>query len=250
MAGKTFSELLDQTTDQCRTMDAPLGRRLQAVADRVRELAPDFADVVGRMVERLERNGVGLNAPAPGDLMPEFLLPDQDGRLNRLSDFTSKGPVVVSFNRGHWCPYCQLNADALARAAPDLQALGAQIVAITPELPRYSRELKDYAGAPFPILADLDGGYALELSLLFWVGDEKRDAMKAGGFNIEPYQGNTTWMLPVPATFVVGTDGRVKERYIDPDYRRRMPIDDLLAALRGLRPSQPQTAQAAAADGG
>ena len=68
--------------------------------------------------------------------------------------------------------------------------------------------------------------------MLFWVGDEKREAMRTGGFDIAPYQGNETWMLPIPATFIVGRDGVVKARYIDPDYRRRMDLDELLAALK------------------
>ena len=232
MSEKSFTQILEETTEQCRTLEAPLAERLQIVANKVRELAPGFADVVDRMVARLASSGVGRGAPEPGEVMPDFLLPDQDGKLVRLSDLTAKGPVVISINRGHWCPYCQLNADALAKIAPDLEALGAQIVAITPELQRYSRELKDYAKAPFPILADVDGAYALEIGLLFWVGDEKRQAMKAGGFDIEPYQGNETWMLPVPATFILGADGRIKARYINPDYRQRMPIEELMTALR------------------
>jgi peroxiredoxin len=233
MTAKSFAEILDETTEQCRTMDAPLAQRLSAVADRVRELQPGFADIVDRMVERLDSNGVGLGAPDIGEPMPEFVLPDQDGRLVRLSDLTARGPVVVSFNRGHWCPYCQLNADALAQATPQIRALGAEIVVITPEVSTFARALRDVAKAPFLVLVDLDGGYALELNLLFWVGDEKRAAMKAGGFDIEPYQANTTWMLPIPATFIIGSDGRVKARYVDPDYRRRMPIEDLLAAVGG-----------------
>jgi hypothetical protein len=82
------------------------------------------------------------------------------------------------------------------------------------------------------ILSDIDGGYALELNLLFRVGDEKREAMRASGFDIAPYQSNESWMLPIPATFVVGRDGLVKARHIDPDYRHRMETDDLLAALK------------------
>jgi Peroxiredoxin len=141
---------------------------------------------------------------------------------------------VMSFHRGHWCPYCKLNADGLAQIAPELKRLGAQIVGISPETHQYGAELKAYANAAFPILADIDNGYALELNLLFWVGDEKRAAMKAGGFDIAPYQGNETWMLPIPATFVVGSDGLVKARYIDPDYRRRMELDDIVAAVAAL----------------
>ena len=232
MTERTFAEILEETTEQCRVMDAPLGVRLKTVAETVRRLSPEFADVVDRMVARLTANGVGLAAPKPGEPMPEFVLPDDTGRLVKLSDLLAKGDVVLSFNRGHWCPYCQLNVDALAKIAPEIERLGAQIVAISPETRRYAGELKTYANAPFPILCDLDGGYALETNLLFWVGDEKRAAMQASGFDIAPYQGNDTWMLPIPATFVVGQDGLVKSRYIDPDYRHRMEVDDLLAALR------------------
>lgn len=232
MAEKTFVEILADATDKSRDMNAPLGERLKAVADEVRRLSPEFADIVDRMVARLVANNVGQSAPQPGEPMPDFILPDEGGRLVRLTDLLDKGPVVLSFHRGHWCPYCRLNADGLAKIAPEVESLGAQIVAISPEKGRYGAELKSYAKAPFPVLADINNGYALELNLLFWVGDEKRRAMEAGGYDIAPYQGNETWMLPIPATFIVGRDGVVKARYIDPDYRRRMDLDELLAALK------------------
>ena len=232
MAEKTFVEILEDATDRSRDMNVPLGERLKAVADEVRSLSPEFADIVDRMVARLVANNVGQSAPKPGEPMPDFILPDEGGRLVRLTDLLDKGPVVLSFHRGHWCPYCRLNADGLAKIAPEVESLGAQIVAISPEKGRYGAELKSYAKAPFPVVADINNGYALELNLLFWVGDEKRKAMEAGGFDIVPYQGNETWMLPIPATFIVGRDGVVKARYIDPDYRQRVDLDELLAALK------------------
>jgi len=232
MTEKTFVQILEDATDRSRDMNVPLGQRLKAVADEVRRLSPEFAEIVDRMVARLVANNVGQSAPQPGEPMPDFILPDEGGRLVRLTDLLDKGPVVLSFHRGHWCPYCRLNADGLAKIAPEVKSLGAQIVAISPEKGRYGAELKSYAKAPFPVLADINNGYALELNLLFWVGDEKRKAMEAGGFDIVPYQGNETWMLPIPATFIVGRDGVVKARYIDPDYRKRMDLDELLAALK------------------
>ena len=233
MTEKTFVQILEDATDRSRDMNVPLGQRLKAVADEVRRLSPEFAEIVDRMVARLVANNVGQSAPKPGEPMPDFILPDEGGRLVRLTDLLDKGPVVLSFHRGHWCPYCRLNADGLAKIAPEVESLGAQIVAISPEKSRYGAELKSYAKAPFPVVADIDNGYALELNLLFWVGDEKRKAMQAGGFDIVPYQGNETWMLPIPATFIIGQDGVVKARYIDPDYRRRMDLDEILAALKG-----------------
>src|SRR6516164_9132559 len=235
MSEKTFAEILDKVTESSRMMDAPLAERLRAVANEVARLSPEFAAIVDRMVERLKVSNVGETAPRPGEPMPDFLLPDEAGHLVRLADLLEQRAVVLSFHRGHWCPYCRLNADALARIAPKVDRLGGQIVAISPEKRRYAAELKSYAKAPFPILADVNNGYALELNLLFWVGDEKREAMRAGGFDIAPYQGNETWMLPIPATFIIGRDGMVKARYIDPDYRHRMDIDLLLDALRSAR---------------
>ena len=231
MAEKTLSELLKQTTEDSRMLDASLGERLQLVADAVRTLRPDFTAVVDRMVARLEANQVGQSAPQLGDPMPDFILPDQDGTLVRLGALLEHGPVVISFNRGHWCPYCQLNADGLAEIAEDIRKLGGAIVAISPELQQFGTALRDYAKAPFSVLTDLDNGYALELNLVFWVGDEKREAMQQSGIDIQPYNGNDTWMLPVPATFVVGRDGLVKARYIDPDYRRRMELDAIVDAV-------------------
>jgi peroxiredoxin len=234
MAEKTLAELLEESTENARMMDAPLSVRLKAVADEVNRLNPEFAGVVARMVARLEANSVGQSAPQIGEQMPDFILPDDQGTLVRLENLLERGPVVVSFHRGHWCPYCRLNADGLARITSDVKRLGAQIVAISPETHQYGAELKSYAKAPVPILSDVDNGYALELNLLFWVGDEKREVMQAGGFDIASYQGNETWMLPIPATFIVGRDGLVKARYIDPDYRCRMELDVILAALGSL----------------
>jgi peroxiredoxin len=232
MAEKTFAELLDTTTDDSR--ESTLNERLKAVADGIGRQNPEFTAVVERMIARLEANEVGQSAPRVGEPMPDFILPDERGTLVRLQSLLEQGPVVISFHRGHWCPYCKLNAEGLAQIAPEIRRLGAQIVAISPETHQYGAELKMSANAAFPVFCDIDNGYALELNLLFWVGDEKREAMKAIGHDIAPYQGNETWMLPIPATFIVGRDGLVKARYIDPDYRRRMELDEIVAAIAAL----------------
>jgi peroxiredoxin len=236
MAEKTIAELLDQTTGE--KAHVPLSERLKAVADATRSQRPEFTAAVDRMVARLKANQVGQSAPDIGAPMPDFILPDQDGRLVRLGELIERGPVVVSFNRGHWCPYCKLNAEGLAEIAPEIKRLGGEIVAISPETRQYGAAFRDHADALFPVLTDLDNGYALSLNLAFWVGDEKREAMKQLGVDLVPYNGNSTWTLPVPATFVVGRDGLVKARYIDPDYRRRMELDaivDAVAAESGER---------------
>jgi peroxiredoxin len=125
-----------------------------------------------------------------------------------------------------------MSADALAHIEPEIEAGGGQIVIITPEVQKYTRTLKDDVKAGFPILTDLDSGYALELGLTIKIDDEKRHAMTLSGWNISLFQDNDAWTLPIPATFVIGTDGIVKARFVDPDYRKRMAIEDILAAVR------------------
>jgi Peroxiredoxin len=115
-----------------------------------------------------------------------------------------------------------------------VKALGAELVAITPEVEEFNAELGP-AQADFPVLSDMDNGYALMLNLAFYVGDEKKESMKDAGWDISPYQRNENWTLPIPATFVVGSDGRVISRFIDPDYRKRMDTAAILEALRSAR---------------
>jgi peroxiredoxin len=143
----------------------------------------------------------------------------------------AKGPVAVTFHRGHWCPYCRININALARAQGRIASYGGQIVAIMPDRQQFVSELKSAAKVPFPILTDMDNGYALSLNVAIWIGAEMQKMLE-GLRDLPSYQGNDSWILPIPATFVVGTDGLINARFVDPDFRNRMAIDDLLAALK------------------
>src|SRR3546814_19864526 len=100
--------------------------------------------------------------------------------------------------------------------------------------------LKSDAKAPFPVLTDLDNGYAMSLGLAFSVGDEMKRMMVSSGWDPSVSQGTDNWTLPIPATFIVGTEGVVHARFVDPDYRTRMAIEDMLAALRSARSSPPR----------
>jgi peroxiredoxin len=235
MTSNSLAEVLEEGFRHCRDMDAPLSARLEAFADIVRTLNPSFAETVDRLVVRLQNNGAGAAAPRVGDAMPPFVLPDEQGHLIGLDDLLEKGPVAVTFHRGHWCPYCRINTHALARAQQEIDADGGQIIAIMPDRQQFVEEIKSEANAAFPILTDLDNGYALSLNLAIWVGREMAEMIKSAGWDVPSYQGNESWMLPIPATFVVGRDGRVSARFVDPDYRKRMAIEDLRDALRSAR---------------
>jgi peroxiredoxin len=217
---------------QCCDLDMSLNQRLAAFAGEVRRLDPAFAASVDRLVERLQHTRAGKAAPERGDPMPPFLLPDERGRLVSLEEMVSGGPLAVTFHRGHWCPYCRITVAALARAQQDLRDAGSQIVVIMPEVAEFAVAFKVEAGASFPVLSDLDNAYALDLNLAIWVGAEMETMIAAAGFDVPRYQGNPAWMVPIPATFVVGTDGVIRARFVDADYRRRVEIGDLLGALR------------------
>ena len=226
------STTLAEAFEQARSMDAPLGERLSAYAQSTRELNAPFADAVDRLVGRLRSGSAVDAAPKEGDPMPSFLLPDHAGRLVSLDELVAAGPVAVTFARGHWCPYCRIAVSALAEIADDASALGAQIVAIVPDRQRFAAQLRAETSAPFPILTDIENGYALSLGLVFWVGEEMQNLMLARNANPALSQGNDSWFLPVPATFIVGRAGLIKARHVDPDYRTRMEIDKVLEALR------------------
>jgi peroxiredoxin len=232
MTSKSFAEILDEAFEQSCRLDASLNERLQAFTDTVRKLNSTFAEGVDRLVARLKEKGAGEAAPVPGEVMPSFLLPDDTGHLVSLEEILQKGPVALAFHRGHWCPYCRINTNALVEAQPKAQAEGGQIAAILPERRQFASELRAEAKAPFPILLDMDNGYAMSLNLAIWVGEEMKRMMAHSGWDLPNYQGNDFWILPIPATFIVASDGRVTARFVDPDYRKRMAMEDMLDALK------------------
>jgi peroxiredoxin len=235
MTPRPLAEALEETFQRCRDMDASLSDRLDSLANAVRTLSPPFADAVDRLVTRLQQSGVGESAPKVEEPMPPFHLPDEAGHIVSLDQLLTKGPVAVTFHRGHWCPYCRLNTRALAQAQKEIESEGCQIVAIMPDRQQFAEKFKTESQARFPILTDMDNGYALSLNLVIWVGTEMQQMISSAGRDIPNYQGNSSWMLPIPATFVVGRDGRIKARFVDPDYRKRMAIEDMIAALRSSR---------------
>lgn len=235
MAERPIGEILEDAFIRCRDLQAPLADRLQAFADEVRRLGPHFTEAVDALVNRLVEAGAGATAPQVGEPMPAFLLPDEQGRLVRLNDLLGEGPVAIAFNRGQWCPYCRINVDALARAEEEVATEHRHIAAIVPDRQKFAMWLKSDANAPFPVLTDMDNGYAMSLGLAFSVGDEMKHMMVSCGWDPSVSQGTDDWTLPIPATFIVGTDGMVHARFVDPDYRTRMAIEDMLAALRSAR---------------
>jgi len=230
---------LEDKFQKVRDMNVPLGQRLRAIADEVRAKSPEFADAVDVFVGRLENAQAGRGAPNVGEAMPDFTMPDQDGRLVSLEGILAKGPAILAFHRGHWCPYCRLNMVGLAEIEDKVGK--AQIYAISSELQKFTRTLRKEANASFPFLTDLDGGYALSTNLAIWVDDFMSSLIASAGWNVPEYQGAQAWILPIPAVFIVDEGGIIRTRHVDPDYRRRMELDAILDGVSqlGCQPAVP-----------
>ena len=130
--------------------------------------------------------------------MPPFAMPDETGHLVSLDDLLEDGPLAMTFHRGHWCPYCRINTRALARAQAQIASDGGRLAAIMPELQQFAATFKAEGEGQYPVLTDIDNGYALSLNLAIWVGEEMQQILEAGGRNVPDYQGNQAWVMPIP----------------------------------------------------
>ena len=143
--------------------------------------------------------------------MPEFLLPDQDGNLVSLSSLLRQGPVVISINRGHWCPYCRLELLAYAARHEEIRATGAQMVWVLPRLvSEFTRDYRNRNALPFRILSDIDLGYSELLGLVFWISDDVEQLYRQLAIDLARYHGNQGCFLPFAAKFVVDPKGIIR----------------------------------------
>jgi peroxiredoxin len=193
-----------------------------------------YEEVVGT----LGANGFLSNVLAEEAPFPDFVLPDTEGRLVALSDHLARGPVIVQFFRGVWCPYCKLMLNALVETLPEIRAAGASLLALTPEIGPWARAAKPDPSAPFTVLSDVDCGVGLAAGVVFRIPPIYHALISRAGVDIGDRHGNGADFLPVPAAFVLDGDGRVAWRFINVDFTRRAAPERILAALQRLNGAQ------------
>jgi len=193
------------------------------------------ADAYQRGVDELLAAGVAARAVQRGDAAPDFTLRNAKGVPVTLSKLLKQGPVVLTFYRGGWCPYCNLQLRAYQKALPELRAAGGQLVAVSPELPDKSLSTADKNALEFEVLSDEKGEAGRAYRLFFDLSEELRQLYAAGGNDLSKWNADGEWHLPMPATYVIGQDGRVTYAFVDAEYRNRAETADLVAALRVLR---------------
>lgn len=192
------------------------------------------AQVVGRSFEQLHASSIAAHALGTGQQAPDFELPNVRGETVRLSQVLERGPVVLSFYRGGWCPFCNLELRALQARLPEMQALGACLIGISPELPDHALSTAGRLELGFEVLSDAGNSTARDFGLLYTVFEEMRPLYLKWGLDVPACNGDHSWELPVPASYVIDTGGTVRAAYVNKDYTRRMEPEAIVAALREL----------------
>lgn len=197
-------------------------------ASRVPAEVREVMDQTGR---DLEQWFAGQTPIVQGDKAPNFALPKHDGTTWQLSDALNEGPVVLSFYRGGWCPYCNLELRALQAHLPALESAGASLVAVSPQTPDASLSTQEKNELTFDVLSDLGNEVAKQFGLVFELPEELRPVYEGFGIDLPASNGDSSFSLPVPATYVIGTDAVIRYAFVNIDYRTRAEPSDILQQL-------------------
>jgi peroxiredoxin len=187
------------------------------------------------LVNSLIAAGVGQGALGVGDTSPDFMLSNAEGRLIDSATLFAKGPVVLSFYRGKWCPYCRIELDALREATAEIESAGATLVAVTAEDCGGALAAKRTRELDFEILCDPDNGLGLAFGLIFRLPPELRDHYRGIEIDFPVIYGNESWFLPIPATYVIGADGVIRHAYVNPEFRERLDPAEIVSVLKSLQ---------------
>ena len=193
--------------------------------------------VMHRATAELVASGQAARAKRAGDKAPAFVLEDPDGKPVGSSELLAQGPLVLSFYRGVWCPYCNMELQALQEALPAIKARGASLVAISPQMPVNSRKSMRQNKLDFPILSDAGGKLAEAFGIRFALPDYLIELYKGFKNDLPTINNDPSWTLPMPARYVIGTDRIIAYAEVNPDYTRRPEPSDLLPVLDRLRGS-------------
>lgn len=225
-ADRNWKKLSGEEPPQASKPVAALAPSLNQVWEKASEkMGPEIAGNYAKGIETLRASGIEKGAMKVGDTAPPFELVDAGGKSHSLAAMRSNGPVVVTFVRGSWCPFCNVQMAAYQQMMPELKQLGASIVAITPQLPEQAMAMVEKGGLEFPMLFDRGNAAAKSFGIAFTMPEgSKMDLSKVNG--------DSSGMLPVPATYVIDTTGKIVYSFVEVDYRKRAEPVEILAAVR------------------
>jgi len=196
---------------------------------------PHVVAIMHKATADLIASGQADRALKAGWRAPKFALPDAHGVVVRSTDLLAKAPLVLTFYRGIWCPYCNMDLQAIEAAAAEIRGLGASLVAISPQAAPNRRKSERENALSFPILSDHGNSVANEFGLRYRLPDDLIAVYKSFGNDLTIGNGEDSWTLPMPARYLIGTDSIIAYAEVNPDYTRRPDPSELLPALRRLR---------------
>ena len=196
---------------------------------------PEVLDIMHRATAELIASGQALTAKKAGDKAPGFTLKDPEGNLVSSTELLAKGSLVISFYRGVWCPFCNLELQALQAASSQIEARGARLVAISPQTGSNSRKSQRDNKLTFPILSDEKSRVAAAFGLRFSLPDYLVELYKGFKNDLPAFNDDPAWVLPMPARYVIGSDGIIAYAEVNPDYTQRPDPSELLPVLDKLR---------------
>lgn len=195
---------------------------------------PERAAIYGKAAEAVAATDILESALGEGDAAPMFTLPDANGEPVSLADSLAAGPVIISFYRGAWCPYCNLELNALQREVASAADAGVTLLAISPNTPDVSTELVGKHALTFPVLSDLENVVAKQFNLVYAMEEGLVEYYQGIGRNIDEMNGSEVWELPVPATYVIDQQGVIRYAYVDLNHRVRAEPSEVVAVAAAL----------------
>ena len=179
----------------------------------------------------IEKSGIIESAKNKGDKAPDFVLTNAAGEKVSLSSYLKKGPVILTWYRGGWCPYCNITLNRLQKELPNFNAAGANLIALTPELPDSTLSSKEKNDLQFEVLSDPGNKIAKEYGIVFKLYEPVAESYQKG-FDLHGYNGDESDELPLAATYVINPDGTIIYAFLDADYRNRAEPSEILEALK------------------
>jgi peroxiredoxin len=195
---------------------------------------PERVAVYKKAAEAVAQTDILETALRVGDTAPMFELPDAYGETVRLEDILESGPAIVSFYRGSWCPFCNLELRALQRELGSVKAAGATLAAISPNTPDESLGLIDKHSLTFPVLSDHDNAVAKKFNLVFEMEEGLVEYYRNHDRNVAQMNGSDRWELPVPATYVIDRTGVIRYAWVDLNHRVRAEPSEVIAVAASL----------------
>jgi peroxiredoxin len=205
-------------------------------AEMSKHAAPDLLTVAAAELQKIAHTGIAAGALRVGARAPDFSLPDAQGNVVTLASLLAQGPVVVSFYRGGWCPFCDLQLRAYQGVLEQIHDLGAELVAISPQTADYALSDVERKQLTFPVLTDKANALARRCGLVFSLSETLRGLQTNFWCPLPKFNGDASWELPIPGTFVLDKAGVVRLAHVDPDYMKRLEPTAIVEALRAIRP--------------